>query len=90
MALPYNPNARKDSRITFRLPKELRKSLERAAKRDESSMSDILVLILKSWFPLERRKTGAELFQEIDELINSVLPKQSTANPGMSDNKIPP
>lgn len=60
---------RKNCRITFRLPKELRKSLENAAKRTESSMSDTLVIILKDWFPLERRKTVEETFQELDEIV---------------------
>ena len=68
---------RKNARMTFRCPGELRKEIEKDAERLQWPMSDILVGVLKNWFFPQPKSNTDEIFQELDEIADRLESKQS-------------
>ena len=60
---------KKNARISLRIPRELRKSIERFAKTLESTMSDVVLVILQEYFFSGSKRNDDDVLQEVNRLM---------------------
>jgi len=68
---------KKNARITYRCPSELRHLIEKEAEIFDGNMSDAIVNIVKTWFYRRPIGDADRIFREINELVANFQKMQS-------------